>query len=448
MFKRIYIVVGLVILLIQAAPVAAQGPIEPKHTDPGWQAWYWNNPTLSGQPILQRFETHLDHDWRSGSPAPSINADRFSAHWTRYIDVAPGNYRFTATADDGIRLWVDNELIINQWQDQAPTTYSAETYLGPGHHLLKVEYYENVGEAVAKVSWTPVGPATGGWRAEYYNNTSLSGYPALVREDAAIDFHWGNNSPAPGRVNPDGFSVRWSRSLNLSSDNYRFTLTVDDGARLYVNGHLLIDAWRDQGPTTYHGEIFLPDGLVTIQMEYYEHHGGALAQLSWDSSGEPPPPPPADPMGYVRAHRLNVRSGPGFNYSIKGWLHRGQPVLLLGRNSKATWLKMETRSGFEGWVSARHIRSNVPIRDLPVLHGPPSVNPMGYVRVHKLNVRSGPGLHYGIKGWFYKGRPVLLLGRNSRATWLKVGTKSGFEGWVSDNYIRSNVPTTSLPVVQ
>ena len=53
-----------------------------------------------------------------------------------------------------MRLWVDNELLIDQWRDQAPATFSASKYLGPGHHLVRVEYYEDFGGAVARVSWT------------------------------------------------------------------------------------------------------------------------------------------------------------------------------------------------------------------------------------------------------------------------------------------------------
>jgi len=145
-------------------------------------------------------------------------------------------------------------------------------------------------------------------------------------------------------------------------------MTVDDGSRLYVNGHLLIDAWKDQAPTTYFGDIFLPGGPVTVQMEYYENGGGATVQLVWDAPGGPPsPPPPTSPIGYVRVYKLNVRSGPGLNYGIMGWVYRDQPVTLLGRDRTSMWLKVEATPGFEGWVYAYYIRSNVPITALPLL---------------------------------------------------------------------------------
>ncbi len=280
-------------LLSVVVPVMAQGPITPQHSDPVWQAAYWNNMSLSGTPVLLREEANIDHNWGSGSPDSSVNADGFSARWTRYIDVTPGTYVFTVTSDDGIRLWVDGDLIIDRWYDHAPQTFSAEKELSSGHHLVKVEYYENGGQAVAKLEWQLKGtpPEITHWRGEYFNNITLSGDPVLVRNDTSIDFNWGNSSPVPGVVPEDRFSVRWTRTLDLSAASYHFTLTTDDGARLWVNGHLLIDAWQDQAPQTYTEDIFLPGGPVTIELQYYENQGGAVARLSWNTDAPPTPPP-------------------------------------------------------------------------------------------------------------------------------------------------------------
>lgn len=276
---------------LMAVPALAQGPITPRHTDPFWQAWYWSNPDLSGPPTLTRNDVNLDFDWGTGSPDPAIPADFFSARWQRYIDVTPGTYRFTATSDDGIRLWVDGEKIIDGWWEHPAQTFSADVYLGPGHHLVVVEYFERTGLAVAKVSWQLAPPAVTGWKGEYFNNKTLAGAPVLVRDDPQIDFDWGTGSPDP-RVPADVFSVRWTRNLDLPAGRYRFSVTVDDGVRLFVNGHLLIDAWRDQPATGYYGDIYLPGGPVTVQMEYYENFGLAVARLNWQRLDAPPGPTP------------------------------------------------------------------------------------------------------------------------------------------------------------
>lgn len=275
----------------------------------------------------------------------------------------------------GIRLWVDEQLLIDQWREQSATTYSAQTYLGSGHHLVRVEYFDRFGDAVVRVSYNqgsqppPPPQPIYNWRAEYFNNKSLSGPPAVVRDEPRVDFSWGGGSPAPGVIDADGFSARWSQSLNLPPGNYRFTITVDDGARLFVNGHLLIDAWKDQSPRTYVGDIYLPGGAITVQMEYYENAGGAVARLAWNSGSQPPPPPPpptTDAYGFVTVYRLNVRSGPSLYYPVMGWLYRGEQVWLVGRNSAGTWFKIEAAYNFRGWVNAYYVRSNVPSYNLPV----------------------------------------------------------------------------------
>jgi hypothetical protein len=280
MFKRTIVLSCLIVLLGLSSTVLAQGPIGPQHSDPAWQAAYWNNMTLSGQPVLQRSEPNLDYYWGTGSPGPGVAADSFSVRWTRYLDLAAGTYRFTATSDDGMRVYVNGSPIINEWYDHSAKTVSVDKALVAGHHLVVVEFYENTGDAVARFSWAPI-TSIANWRGEYYNNKALSGSPVLVRDDAKIDFAWGTGSPAPGTVASDGFSVRWTRSLNLEAGNYRFSMTVDDGGRLWVNGHPLIDAWKDQAPKTYTGTIYLPGGGVPVKMEYYENTGAATAKLSW-----------------------------------------------------------------------------------------------------------------------------------------------------------------------
>lgn len=120
----------------------------------------------------------------------------------------------------------------------------------------------------------------GQFRAEYFNNTWLGGEPVLVSCEPAPNHDWGEGSPAPGVV-ADQFSVRWTGRLSLDYGTYRFTARADDGVLVYVDGSRIIDAWRDQGPTTYSGFIFLFKGRHQVVMEYYENGGGAEAQLDW-----------------------------------------------------------------------------------------------------------------------------------------------------------------------
>ena len=127
----------------------------------------------------------------------------------------------------------------------------------------------------------PAACADGQFRAEYFNNIWLGGEPVLVRcEPAPIYYDWGEGGPGLG-VATDNFSVRWTGRFSLNYGTYLFSARADDGVRVYVNGSRLIDAWRDQGPTTYRSTVFLPKGRHQVVMEYYENGGGAVSQLSW-----------------------------------------------------------------------------------------------------------------------------------------------------------------------
>ena len=73
-----------------------------------WAANYYNNTDLSGSPVLSRTDSEINFNWGTGSPGSGVNADNFSARWTATVNFpTPGHWRFTAGADDGIRMWVD-----------------------------------------------------------------------------------------------------------------------------------------------------------------------------------------------------------------------------------------------------------------------------------------------------------------------------------------------------
>lgn len=119
--------------------------------DTGFAAEYFNNTTLTEPPALARTESPIDFDWGLGSPHAAINADNFSARWTKTIQPPSGTYRFTTTTDDGVRLYLDGVPIIDQWVDQAGTSYSAVRTLDGGPHELRMEYYEHEGGAEARL---------------------------------------------------------------------------------------------------------------------------------------------------------------------------------------------------------------------------------------------------------------------------------------------------------
>ncbi len=267
-------------------------PTAPSSCSAGtFTAQYFSNMTLTGPAVLTRCEAAIDYNWGSGSPDPAVPSDNFSARWTGSFDFAAGDSTFTATADDGIRLWVDGVLVIDAWIDQGPTTYTATRTLTAGSHEVKVEYYENGGGAVAKVGWTTSGSSScsaGQFTAQYFSNMTLTGSAVLTRCEAAIDYTWGSSGPGSPVPN-DQFSARWTGQFTFTGGATTFTATSDDGIRLWVDGSLLIDAWIDQSATTYTATRTLTAGTHAVTVEYYEHLYDAVARVSWTGGDTTPP---------------------------------------------------------------------------------------------------------------------------------------------------------------
>jgi len=265
---------------LPATPTPTPTPTSTPVVISDWRGEYYNNSNLSGNPVLVRNDVSVNFDWGTGSPGPGLPADDFSARWSRGLNFPAGTYRFHVRVDDGARLWVDGNLVIDQWRDSAPTTYTADVTLTEGVHSLRMEYYERSGGALAQLTWERLEDYPD-WKAEYYNNPNLNGAPVLVRNETQVDYDWGTGSPGFG-VSVDNFSARWSRSLSFPAGTYRFHVRVDDGARLWVDGNLIIDQWHDSVPTTYTADVTLTNGWHSLRMEYYERSGGALAQLAWE----------------------------------------------------------------------------------------------------------------------------------------------------------------------
>lgn len=127
----------------------------------------------------------------------------------------------------------------------------------------------------------PPPPPADAWDGVYFNNKHLQGAPAFTRQDGSINFDWGGGEPGNG-VSNDHFSVAWSRKAYFQAGTYRFYAMVDDGVRVYVDGHLIIDSWREQPVTNYFGDIYLGEGNHDLRVEYYEEGGNASIRVWWN----------------------------------------------------------------------------------------------------------------------------------------------------------------------
>lgn len=255
----------------------------------GWAAEYFANPDLLGPPAVVREDMELAFDWGAAAPDPALPTDGFSARWLRGIVFAGMTHRFLVQADGGVRLYVDDALVIDQWQDDGLlATSSATIDLTAGEHVVRVEYFDQRGNAAIVLRWEAI-DLYPDWRGEYFTNPDLAGQAALVRNDPDPNFDWGEGGPAPGVIPSDGFSARWTRSLEFAPGLYRFVLTAEDGGRLLVEGQTVIDAWQGRAGETIIADRTLSGGQYQVVIHFRNLSGPARVAVGWSPLATPMP---------------------------------------------------------------------------------------------------------------------------------------------------------------
>jgi len=121
-----------------------------------------------------------------------------------------------------------------------------------------------------------------GMTGEYFDNMNLSGKPVFTRIDSAVNFNFETNSPAPG-VPKEHYSIRW-RGKIIPPDTVHHIGTInDDGARLYLDGKLVIDDWTDHGAKPNRAAVeLLPGKEYEVEFDQYNNTLGSVARLTWD----------------------------------------------------------------------------------------------------------------------------------------------------------------------
>ncbi|MRN51556.1 hypothetical protein GJB61_00850 [Paenibacillus sp. LC-T2] len=118
---------------------------------------------LSGNPVIVRNDAALDFNWRLLSPDATLGVDFFSVRWSGKIKpLYSETYQIFTTSDDGIRVWINGSLVIDSWTKQSGTERQGSITMNAGQlYDLKVEYYENQGDASARLMWGSPSQAKG-----------------------------------------------------------------------------------------------------------------------------------------------------------------------------------------------------------------------------------------------------------------------------------------------
>jgi hypothetical protein len=117
--------------------------------------YYNNSITLSGTPV-KRIDSTVNFNWAGNAPMSNIGVNTFSVRWTGQVKPSQtGVYKFVTVSDDGVRVWVNGQLLIDNWTQHAPTTNTGSiTLTANSYYDIKVEYFENTGGATIQLKWT------------------------------------------------------------------------------------------------------------------------------------------------------------------------------------------------------------------------------------------------------------------------------------------------------
>lgn len=294
-------------------PVPSSSPVPTPTTPPvatptppavvkGLTGTYFPSTNLTGKGV-SRIDPYIQFYWAPAAPISGIPATNFSARWSGALIVpTTGAYTFYIEADDGMRLFIDETLVIDKWTwalssgiDHAakPLTLTA------GKHKIVVEYNQATGGAKAVVRWSgpgitkrvipqtsleSVSPKTPGVKANYFMNETLTG-TSTDRIEPAINFNWGKWSPFSTVfvTNSDYFSARWTGYLTVTTaGNYLFYTEADDGIRVWVDGNKIMDYWWWQshyGVEKVSGNVNLSAGVHAVLVEAHDATGGSKAMV-------------------------------------------------------------------------------------------------------------------------------------------------------------------------
>jgi hypothetical protein len=321
------------------------------------------------------------------------------------------------------------------------------------------------------------------WTGTFFNDVSLQTPVATEAYPNGLYFNWGggpplkadNATPVAG-VGADNFSARFtSTQVFAQAGTYTFTLYVDDGARVIINGVTVLDQFNANTGTGYRTftfqQNFTANQSVGITVEYVEFTGSAVLVFQWGVAGggggiSPTAGPSATPVpaatGVIHTVRGNaLRTGPYLGASMVGVVRPDIAFAILEQNFDEglfPWYKIQDNHGRIGWVSGRYFRVTGDLSKIPTTRTifddidnptdlPRLLDVTGYTR-STMNFRRRPSQRTDLLGQIPWGDAVQVIGRTVQGGqnfWLQVRYKD-VVGWIYAPFVKLEGVVDAVPI--
>jgi uncharacterized protein YraI len=497
-YKRLPIIILILMLSFALLPVVqASGESFSTFSTGQWFATYYPNENLEGNPVAIQTEPTIGGNWGFGVPVASLPVDHWSARWTQTFTLPEGRYRINIMADDGVRVYLNGSLILNEWHGHIPQTYTVD-FLGTNQpQAINVEFFDAVLQAYLTFEMGRVD----------ITQPSPTGVTATILYDRTNGYFEPNSASTVRYLLPAGavFDV-----LTVSADRQWVQLRVD-GVNVWVQAPFLqLSGIVNPPPPATQTPIPLPPTPVFIpptqtpqpppptasaysratvntgvlnvhevpdagsriinqirQGESYSVRRGSIngwlqliinGQLGWVnddyvilSSTSNIVYLAGDATATVSAARLNVRDRPGFFSQVVTKVNRLESHPIVGRDASNQWLLIDVNGTF-GWVSRSLMTVDAPF-DLPVVGEVPPVLPpereyiLATATPYNVNMRQGPGTSFADMGTFQRGNDARIVGRTGDNNWWQI-EYNGVRAWVSAQYalIQQNADISAIPI--
>lgn len=337
-----------------AAVVPGQGP---------WQVQFYNNTDLSGEPAVVTNQTTPRNDWGTGAPINGINADNFSVRWANTTTLSAGTYRLEVAADDGVRVFFNGTLIIDEFTPAQGRYFTREFSVDTGSYLVVVEYYEAQGTAALWWDFRKVSnQVTGGQGGGAVSGQFGQAYPLVDVSSVPGSQIPVVQSPVTRGVFPATATVN-VRLLNVrdfpSTRGSNVIAQVRRGENFQVTARLGDNSWYQINVGGQLGWVFAD----LVRPRFVEN--APIVDPSPPAVTAPTVPQPAAvtanqanlaPTGYELSvtNNLNVRQFPSTSAPLLQRISYQDRAPILGRSADGRWWLVQYR-GFVGWVSAAYV---------------------------------------------------------------------------------------------